>query len=173
MGLRFGFITDEDYKTAERNGIKKKTAIARVNDYGWDIDKAVNHPVIKGSVSLVWDEWKVTAESNGISRSTFRQRMKYHGFNAMEAATIPLLKSNRADRWTQEEKNTIIANGLTINLANTRIHTLGWDKEKAMSHPRMTQKERGERIKAGIAKKKAEGTYRANKGILNQRDGSI
>ena len=42
---RYFYITPEDFKIAEENGISKDTLIMRVRKLGWDVDKAITKPV--------------------------------------------------------------------------------------------------------------------------------
>ena len=42
---RYFYITPEDFRIAEENGISKDTLLSRVRKLGWDIDKAITKPV--------------------------------------------------------------------------------------------------------------------------------
>ena len=44
---RYFYITPEDFKIAEENGISKDTLLSRVRKLGWDVDKAITKPARK------------------------------------------------------------------------------------------------------------------------------
>ena len=80
-------ITDEDYERASKNGISKSNVYQRVNEYGWELERAITVPVRKrkggvntGMITL--------AERNGISKPTLFKRIK-NGMDPYEAATKP------------------------------------------------------------------------------------
>ncbi|MDR4987195.1 hypothetical protein RGU74_27245 [Bacillus cereus] len=80
-------ITDEDYEKASKNGISKSNVYQRVNEYAWEVERAITVPVRKrkgGTNSRML----TLAERNGISKPTFFKRVK-NGMDPYEAATKP------------------------------------------------------------------------------------
>ncbi|MGG1339907.1 hypothetical protein ABE244_04805 [Bacillus toyonensis] len=80
-------ITDEDYEKAAKNGISKSNVYQRVNEYGWEIERAITVTVRKrkGGISA---GMITLAERNGISKPTYYKRIKT-GMEPYEAATKP------------------------------------------------------------------------------------
>lgn len=81
------FITNEDYEKAAKNGISKSNVYQRVNEYGWEIERAITVPVRKRNGGI-YAGMIVFAEQNGISKPTFFKRIK-NGMDPYEAATKP------------------------------------------------------------------------------------
>ena len=63
---RYFYITPDDYRIAEENGISKDTLLSRVRKLGWDVDKAITKPV-RAKRKFSEEEIK-TMEENGIDR---------------------------------------------------------------------------------------------------------
>jgi hypothetical protein len=70
------YLTDEHYAIAEKNGLKKHTVYQRVNEYNWDIAKAITAPNQNKRDVLGWKRWKETAEINGVCESTYLSRVR-------------------------------------------------------------------------------------------------
>ncbi|MGE1044073.1 hypothetical protein ACQGRZ_28555 [Bacillus wiedmannii] len=82
------FITNEDYEKAAKNGISKSNVYQRVNEYGWELKRAITAPVRKRNGGI-YAGMIVFAEQNGISKPTFFKRVK-DGMDLYEAATKPV-----------------------------------------------------------------------------------
>ena len=67
------YITDEDYATAEKNGIKKATVRARVMDFDWEIEKAITTPP-RNFINIPPQILRVL-KKNKISIATYRGRI--------------------------------------------------------------------------------------------------
>lgn len=80
--------TEKDYEKAAKNGISKSNVYQRVNEYGWDLERAITVPVRKRSGDINAG-MIVFAEQNGISKPTFFKRVK-GGMDLYEAATKPV-----------------------------------------------------------------------------------
>lgn len=80
------YVTDEHYLLANRNGISKKNVDQRVYEYGWEIEKAISHPLHKTSKGKQNRAMVLLAEKNGISYQTYIKRIK-KGMDLHEAAT--------------------------------------------------------------------------------------
>ena len=95
---RYFYITPEDFKIAEENGISKEVVITRVRKLGWDVDKAITKPV-RAKRKFTKEEIK-TMEENGVDRNTVACRLKW-GWTLEESLTRP----------KKEVDNTYIQNG--------------------------------------------------------------
>ena len=95
---RYFYITPEDFKIAEENGISKDTLLSRVRKLGWDVDKAITTPV-RPKRKFTKEEIKIM-EENGVERYIAAGRM-YWGWTLEEAITKPKKKVD----------NTYIQNG--------------------------------------------------------------
>ena len=81
--MRF-YITPEDYKKAEKNGISKRLLEGRVYISGWNVDRAINEP------KRQWidrKKWLEVAKQNGIKTETFYRRVNEYGMSPEEAST--------------------------------------------------------------------------------------
>lgn len=80
-------ITEDDYEKASKNGISKSNVYQRVNEYGWEIERAITVTIRnrKGEISA---GMITLAERNGISKPTYYKRIKT-GMDPYEAATKP------------------------------------------------------------------------------------
>lgn len=82
------YITPEDFKRAEGNGISNDTLRQCVYSYGWPKEKAITKPASNGTG---WKDYKDIAEEYGICYRTFVDRRK-RGLDPYEAATKPVMK---------------------------------------------------------------------------------
>lgn len=87
------YITPEEYKFAELNGISKKNLEQRIRDYGWSNEKAISTPVTKrGNIPKEFTE---LAKSNGIDLTLFYNRVCNLEWDMRKAATTPLMTKKR------------------------------------------------------------------------------
>lgn len=144
------FLLEEDFQTAEANGISRRLANQRVEVNGWSIDRAITEVPRNRNEAFqrIWGEWETTARQNGVSRRNFWQRIRTLGLTPEEAATKPVRKS----KWTDEQLAEMSKIGIYPNLVHTRIHTLGWSEEEALTTPKVSQKELAKRVAAGTRK---------------------
>lgn len=164
MEKRYHYITPEDYAKAEKNGVSRRNLNQRVASYGWDIDRAVSTCVRKETAfQPVWDKWKDLATENGVSRKSFYRRVRVSGWSEELAATVvPVPGGQVSPFWSEEDKATMKKNGISRNLANTRVGMLGWTKEDALHTPKLTKEERAERVRQGMkvaSERKKAGVY--------------
>jgi hypothetical protein len=67
------FVTHEEVKEAEENGISRSLLIVRLLR-GWDRLDAIYHPK-KKKRSAKWLDWQYIAEKNGVDKRTFEVRI--------------------------------------------------------------------------------------------------
>lgn len=85
------YLTEEDYITAEKNGISRKRAYQRFYLSGWEKERTITQSIDKISR---WDCYKSICEANGISQNTFDGRIR-RGMNPEEAAKTKLSSKGR------------------------------------------------------------------------------
>lgn len=134
------YITPEEYEIAERNGINKNALEKRVRVYYWDKERAISEPLQKRSN---YGEWPKIAKQNGIPDSTFKSRIHDLGWSPEKAATYPhqsrsesikrIIEKHRVYPEDLLEKARV--NGIGKRSFYQRIKKLGWEMERAATHP--------------------------------------
>lgn len=131
------YITHEEYKIAEDNGIDKRTLEDRIRRQSWDKKRAISQPKrARGK----YTKWYKIAESNGISRGTFIARVNIGGWDCERAATEPLktieekaiIMANSRKVYADEVYATLEANGICRSTFEARLRR-GWQIERAMT----------------------------------------
>ena len=151
-GKRYFYITPEDYKIAEENGISKDTLLSRVRKLGWDVDKAITKPV---RVKRKFTEEEIkTMEENGVNRNIAAGR-RYWGWTLEEAITKSKKKGRQYvyPEWVYKEADK---NGISYSALGNRIRR-GMSLEEACTRKMLTREEA-----LVIARKKYEEKYKAN-----------
>lgn len=146
MTKRYYYISPNDYKVAEKNGINKCALEKRVY-YGWDIDRAIKTPIRK-RLDIGWRDWKTIAEQNGVTYDCFRMR-RNSGINPKDAATLPPLNlekrreiaANINRKYDTQVLEAAIQNGISKGTFYSRVNKLGWAIEKAINTPLMSNEE--------------------------------
>ncbi|MED1835390.1 hypothetical protein [Bacillus cereus] len=145
------YISPEEYKIAESNGICKKTLEYRIRSSGWDKQRAITDPIqYKGEE---WISVKEIALKNGISRATFTQRRK-RGWELVESYTIPPLTREEALRratnsskrrrvFTDEELKLADNIGIKRSTLYHRYNALKWTKSRSLTRGTLTRSECG------------------------------
>ena len=131
------YITEEEYKIAEANGIDKRTLEDRIRRQFWDKKRAISQPKRERGKYM---EWYKVAESNGISRGTFIARVNESGWSCERAATEPIksvkekaiIMAECRKKYPDEVYATLKANGISKNTFVGRIHR-GWSVERAIT----------------------------------------
>lgn len=125
------YLTDDDYKQAEENGISRMVAYNRFYNYGWDKNKTITHPVKR---TKLWDQYKEKCWENGVSNNNFHRRIK-NGWTPEKAATTPSLPINarkhKNPKVTPEILELANQNGINKNTLSYRIYALKWDTKRA------------------------------------------
>ena len=151
-GKRYFYITPEDYKIAEENGISKDTLLSRVRKLGWDVDKAITKPV---RVKRKFTEEEIKAmEENGIDRNVAAGR-RYWGWTLEEAITKSKKKGRQYvyPEWVYKEADK---NGISYSALGNRIRR-GMSLEEACTKKIITKEEA-----LVIARKKLKESKKAN-----------
>ena len=151
-GKRYFYITPEDYKIAEENGISKDTLLSRVRELGWDIDKAITKPV-RAKRKFTEEEIKAM-EENGIDRNVAAGR-RYWGWTLEEAITKSKKKGRQYvyPEWVYKEADK---NGISYSALGNRIRR-GMSLEEACTKKIITKEEA-----LVIARKKLKESKKAN-----------
>lgn len=133
---RYFYITPEDYEIAEKNGIKRATVYQRVNDSGWDIDRAITQPPASHKTGN-WTKWK---DRSVVCYNTFAGRIRA-GMTPEQAALTPIIphaKRRKAPSVFSDEQIEIARkNGISKSIASQRYHACGWSIEDAITIPVM------------------------------------
>ena len=134
-------ITKEQYKIGLSNGISRSLLIKRVRKCGWDIEKAMTHPIIpigkRGKRSEIFTPKQFKkAKKNGLCRSTIYNRVLREGLTPEEAVTKPIKKV-----FTLEQLKKAEELGLAKRTLYTRVHK-GMTPEEACSTPKGGRKGR-------------------------------
>ena len=149
---RYFYITPEDFKIAEENGIPEYVVTTRVRKLGWDVDKAITKPV-RAKRKFTKEEIK-TMEENGVNQNIAANRM-YWGWNLEEAITKPKKRGRQYvyPEWVYKEANK---NGISYSALGNRIRR-GMSLEEACTKKLITKLEALE-----IARKKLKESKKAN-----------
>ena len=151
---RYFYITPEDFKIAEENGIPEYVVTTRVRKLGWDIDRAITKPV-RGKRKFTEEEIKIMKE-NGLDRSAVAYRLGL-GWSLEQALTKPK-KGGRQyvyPKWVYKEADK---NGISYSALGNRIRR-GMSLEEACTKKTITKLEALE-----IARKK----YKEKKKVNNE-----
>ena len=149
---RYFYITPEDFKIAEENGIPEYVVTTRVRKLGWDVDKAITKPV-RAKRKFTEEQIK-TMEENGVDRNTVSCRLKW-GLTLEEALTKPKKRGRQYvyPEWIYKEANK---NGISYSALGNRIRS-GMSLEEACTKKTITKLEALE-----IARKKYKEKKKAN-----------
>ena len=149
---RYFYITPDDYRIAEENGIPEYVVTTRVRKLGWDVDKAITKPV-RAKRKFTKEEIK-TMEENGVDRNTASCRLKW-GWPLEEALTKPKKRGRQYvyPGWGYKEADK---NGISYSGLGNRIRS-GMSVEEACTKKTITKLEALE-----IARKKYKEKKKAN-----------
>ena len=150
---RYFYITPEDFKIAEENGIPEYVVTTRVRKLGWDVDKAITKPV-RAKRKFTKEEIK-TMEENGVNQNIAANRM-YWGWTLEEALTKPKKRGRQYvyPEWVYKEADK---NGISYSALGNRIRR-GMSLEEACTKKMITRLEALE-----IARKKLKESKKTNK----------
>ncbi|AFU16932.1 gp38 (plasmid) [Bacillus thuringiensis MC28] len=143
------YITPDEYKRAEKNGISRCTLNGRVRVSMWDKEKAITEPLTHKDSQ--WSRWKEVAKKHGVGYQTYYHRVK-RGLEPFEAATRPVMEKEQIFQkgrtaqahkrvFTDEELRIATSNGIQYQTALYRYRKGGWNKEDAITKPPLSLKE--------------------------------
>ncbi|NFQ84163.1 hypothetical protein FDG04_02295 [Clostridium sporogenes] len=143
------YITPEEYKIAEKNGISKRVLDRRIRDLAWDKEKAINTP--KARHKNYPKEIKELANKNGVSIATLKSRVNQLGWDMVKAATTPVMDKRKniykaipkVRKYPKEILEIVKQNGIPVKCFYNRITKYKWSIEKAATTPVMTSSEIG------------------------------
>lgn len=129
-------VTPKHLQIADKNGIKRKTAQARVYVYGWTVQDAITIPVDEPlKVPDQYDEYLELAKKNGIKKDTFKARTNRYGWTLKDAATIkPSYANGNPRRPDADWQELAVKNGIHRVTYSERIKR-GWTTEEAATTP--------------------------------------
>lgn len=135
------YLTDEDYKIAESNGISKQLADDRFYDWGWTAARSIGSTKALTATSNRFERLLQEAHANGveITLSGVKARI-YNGMSEREAITIP-----RGGKYKDKYLERAMDNGISRQTYHKRVR-VGWDKETASTHPVGKRRKRSEVI---------------------------
>lgn len=125
------YLTPNDYKTAEQNGISKHNANQRFYVYDWSVERTITEPL--KSRTDVWNQYK---DKSVVSLSTFRRRLK-NGMSPELAASTP---TDKGEKLCKANIQRAEKNGICMETLKARIYSYHWSVEKAVTFPVDVQK---------------------------------
>lgn len=130
------YLTPEDIKTAEANGINYNNVYSRFYSYGWSKEDAITKPVKKRN-ECPWYQYKELAEQHSVSYFRWYDRVYKYGMDPKEAATKKVVRGGlrRKVRFTPEILARAAANGVSKETLKHRIYVYKWDFERAVNTP--------------------------------------
>ena len=133
---RYFYITPEDFKIAEENGIPEYVVTTRVRKLGWDIDRTITKPV-RSKRKFTEEQIKIM-EENGIDRNTASGRLN-KGWDPKEALTRPKKRGKQRiyPDWVYEEADK---HGIRYSALGNRIRR-GMSLEEACTKKVITKQE--------------------------------
>lgn len=130
------YLTDEDYKIAESNGISYKNAYNRFYNCHWSKEDTITKPI----KTSLWDEYKDLCAANGVSQMTFYSRVK-RKMEPEKAATKPITPKTEHvhirpnAKITKEVRAEAEKRGIKYTTLRKRVYGLHWSVEKALNEP--------------------------------------
>ena len=133
---RYFYITPEDFKIAEENGIPEYVVTTRVRKLGWDIDRAITK-LVRSKRKFTEEQIKIM-EENGVDRNTASGRLN-KGWDLKEALTRPKKRGKQRiyPDWVYEEADK---HGIRYSALGNRIRR-GMSLEEACTKKTITKLE--------------------------------
>ena len=139
------YITPEEYKIAENNGICRRLLDARIREFGWDKSKAI---IQKPKYNKELKKYIEIAKKNGINEPTFLSRLKKLKWSLERACTEPV--KSRKDciemigghnrKYPKEVYEKLDKNGIGRETFRKRM-LKGWTVEEATTRKPMSKVE--------------------------------
>ena len=140
------YLLDEDFETAQKNGISYMTAYNRFYRLGWTAEKTITKPVkkhksFKEEVKKICPDYKERLKELNIDYATLYQRVA-RGTMTLEEALITK-KLNPAEAGIRKRKETALVkeeqyqiaerNGINRATSKARVYCYGWSVERAIT----------------------------------------
>ena len=131
------YLTPDDYKQAEKNGITYKQLYRRVYIENWNKDRAINTPMRKVNDRK---KWLKVARQNGIKDNAFYMRVNALGWTEQRAATTKTKSTKEITETARSKRGRKIPkkylkqakeNGIKEATFYTRVYRYGWSYEDA------------------------------------------
>ncbi|MFJ5716547.1 hypothetical protein [Neobacillus sp. NPDC093127] len=129
------YLTEEDYRKAESNGISRKLAYQRFYTNGWKVEDAVTKPVT--SYKKLFSKYKDPCKKAGISMATFYRRIK-KGMRPDEAVAFPSALPGKYERKAKITENDYLiaeGNGIKRGTVQGRVYQYHWPVDLAVTVP--------------------------------------
>jgi|SRR5699024_337908 len=128
------YLSPEDYKAAERNGIYKELLNVRFYHNNWSKERAINQPKRKHVQNC---KYRKRAKDNGININTYTSRVQ-RGWSKKDASTItPLSEKERTRRVCKARRkypdwvyDTLKEYDINIITFHERIRMVGKDMRR-------------------------------------------
>ncbi|MCW6075494.1 hypothetical protein LAV44_09155 [Clostridium sporogenes] len=135
------YITPEEYKIAENNGISKANVEQRIRAYGWSKKDALEIPVKKRGI--IPKKYKEMCKKNNIPIGTFYNRLYGLKWSMEKAATEEIMDMetkaqnfvNRLRKYPLEWIEKAKKNGISEYNFRRRVREYNWSYEKAATTP--------------------------------------
>jgi hypothetical protein len=128
------YLTEEDYLTAEANGINRNTAYQRFYIRGWKRERTVTDPV--KHPPRLYAKYEKQCKKTGICASTFYRRVR-DGMDPKKAATTPPqpFRNRKPGRISAQDFMTAAANGIERETVKARVYQYRWTVAQAITIP--------------------------------------
>lgn len=140
MRENYYYVTPDDIKEAQKNGIPERTVYERVYKLGWTRERARTEKVHKKKHYLTEEDYK-RAKENGIDKGTLKARLNNLGWDLEKAISTPKIRGAKPKYplWAKEKAKE---NGIPIQTFRNRINMYNWDIERACTEKPNTVEER-------------------------------
>jgi len=142
------YLSPEDYKKAEKNGISKQLLDDRFYQKNWNKKRAVSQPRRDPNKHRKYIQ---RAKNNGINLNTYRLRVA-RGWSMQDASTEPpTSKKERINRVVKASRkypdwvyDNLDKNNIKITTFYTRVNDMHWSLEDASTYPTMQRGQKRE-----------------------------
>lgn len=130
------YVTPEDYKVAEKNGLSRKDLYRRVYEENWSINRAITTPKMKiKPMTKYTEEQKAIIKENGLNTRIVSQRI-FRGWTIERAINTPPVqpkdKAHGRGRYKYRDEiiNIVLNNGIKLDTFYRRVRD-GWSIDDA------------------------------------------
>lgn len=149
------YLTKEDYDRAAKKGISKNVVYQRYYVHNWTLEEALTRPVEHRNTSEAFKYWAKVAASKGIDYYTFRYRVRKAKWSIIAAATTPTRGKVKVQEkrfyLTDDDFEIAKSNGISRQLAKSRVYDYGWSIQRAITQPRLSKAKSGAALERALA----------------------